>query len=227
MIKQNDKGFALVLSLVLLLAMSLMGGALVITASSDHSSNNSTDEYQQTFYVAETALLQAQKSLMDRMIGPINRDTGFRDYGAREVPVNQDDAVDGTRIDMNLTDCVRSFKNIDSSAGSEFRVVEYERNQSFWNIIGPIIENDQLSADLGDADDIARERTKLQTFRYEYLSTLVGTETYAGAGTSLKKSSTNAQRRGAAYRLYGCGIMGPVDKPVILVPLETIVVLAY
>ena len=227
MIKKNDKGFALVLSLVLLLAMSLMGGALVITASSDHSSNNSSDEYQQTFYVAETALLEAQKSLMDQMIGPINRDSGFRDYTARSVPINQVDAVEGTRLDNNLTPCVRSFKNIDSSSGSDFRVVEYVRDQSFWDIIGPIIENDQVGGILGSDEEILRERTKLQTFRFEYLSTLVGTETYSGSGTSLKKSATNAQRRGAAYRLYGCGIMGSVDRPQILVPLETIVILAY
>lgn len=227
MIKKNDKGFALVLSLVLLLAMSLMGGALVITASSDHSGNNSSDEYQQTFYVAETALLEAQKSLMDQMIGPINRDSGFRDYTARSVPINQEDAVDGTRLDSNLTPCVRSFKNIDSSAGSDFRVVEYVRDQSFWNIIGPIIDNDQVGGILGSEEEILRERAKLQTFRFEYLSTLVGTETYSGSGTSLKKSATNAQRRGAAYRLYGCGIMGSVDRPKILVPLETIVILAY
>ena len=47
---KNDKqkGFALVLSLVLLLAMSLMGGALIVIASSDHQSNNSMTEYQQT-----------------------------------------------------------------------------------------------------------------------------------------------------------------------------------
>ena len=227
MIINNDKGFALVLSLVLLLAMSLMGGALVITASSDHSSNNSSDEYQQTFYVAETALLEAQKSLMDQMIGPINRDSGFRDYTARSVPINQVDAVEGTRLDNNLTPCVRSFKNIDSSSGSDFRVVEYVRDQSFWNIIGPIIENDQVGGILGSDEEILREKTKLQTFRFEYLSTLVGTETYSGSGTSLKKSATNAQRRGAAYRLYGCGIMGSVDRPQILVPLETIVILAY
>ena len=36
MIKNKEKGFALVLSLVLLLAMSLMGGGLVVIASSDH-----------------------------------------------------------------------------------------------------------------------------------------------------------------------------------------------
>ena len=227
MIKKNNKGFALVLSLVLLLAMSLMGGALVITASSDHSSNNSSDEYQQTFYVAETALLEAQKSLMDKMIGPINRDSGFRDYASRTVPLNQENSLDGTRDDNGATPCVKSFKNIDSSAGSDFRVVEYLRDQSFFSIIEPIFVSDQLGADLGSQEDIEREEAKLRTFRYEYLSTLIGTETYAGSGTSLKKSATNAQRRGAAYRLYGCGIMGPVDRPIILVPLETIIVLAY
>ena len=72
MIKNKEKGFALVLSLVLLLAMSLMGGGLVVIASSDHQSNNSSDEYQQTFYVAETALMQAEKSLVDKMLSLIH-----------------------------------------------------------------------------------------------------------------------------------------------------------
>ena len=77
--------------------MSLMGGALVVTASSDHRGNNSSDEYQQTFYVAETALLEAQKSLMDQMIGPINVASGMRNYDARSMPINQSDPVEGTR----------------------------------------------------------------------------------------------------------------------------------
>ena len=59
--KSNIKGFSLVLSLVLLFAMSLMGGSLIVIASSDHQGNNSSDEYQQTFYVAETALMEAEK----------------------------------------------------------------------------------------------------------------------------------------------------------------------
>ena len=49
MIKSKQKGFALVLSLVLLLVMSLMGGGLVVIASSDHEVNNISDHYQQTF----------------------------------------------------------------------------------------------------------------------------------------------------------------------------------
>ena len=54
--RKNEKGFTLVLSLVLLMAMSLMGGALIVISASDHQSNNVSDEYQQTFYVAETAV---------------------------------------------------------------------------------------------------------------------------------------------------------------------------
>ena len=34
--QSSEKGFALVLSLVLLLVMSLMGGALIVVASGDH-----------------------------------------------------------------------------------------------------------------------------------------------------------------------------------------------
>ncbi len=227
MIKNKERGFALVLALVLLLAMSLMGGALVVTASSDHRGNNSSDEYQQAFYVAETALLEAQKSLMDQMIGPINVASGMRSYENRSMPINQSDPVEGTREDLNLTPCVKSFKNIDSRAGSTFRVVEYVRDQNFYDIIQPIIEGDRINTNLGTPEEIAQETEKLKTFRYEYLSVLAGMETFTGTGTSVKKTQFNAQKRGAAYRIYGCGIMGSVDRPDILIPLETLVILSY
>ena len=68
--RKNEKGFALILSLVLLLVMSLMGGALIVISSTDHQRNNSSDEYQQAFYVAETALLEAEKSVINKMMGP-------------------------------------------------------------------------------------------------------------------------------------------------------------
>ena len=35
---KNEQGFALVLSLVLMLAMSLMGGALIVISAGDHKS---------------------------------------------------------------------------------------------------------------------------------------------------------------------------------------------
>ena len=68
--RNNQKGFTLILSLVLLLVMSLMGGSLIVISSTDHQSNNTSDEYQQTFYVAEHALIEAEKYLINQMIGP-------------------------------------------------------------------------------------------------------------------------------------------------------------
>ena len=59
--KKNQKGFTLILSLVLLLVMSLMGGSLIVISSGDHQSNNTSDEYQQTFYVAETAFARGRR----------------------------------------------------------------------------------------------------------------------------------------------------------------------
>ena len=70
MIKKKEKGFALVMSLVLLMVMSLMGGALIVISASDHRSNNMGDEYQQTFYVAETALYEGEKYLINQFLGP-------------------------------------------------------------------------------------------------------------------------------------------------------------
>ena len=65
----EEKGFALVLSLVLLLVMSLMGGSLIVIASGDHKNNNTSDQYQQTFYVAETGLMQGEKWVTDNYLG--------------------------------------------------------------------------------------------------------------------------------------------------------------
>ena len=69
-INKNEKGFTLVLALVLLLVMSLMGGSLIVISSGDHQSNNTSDEYQQAFYVAETALLEGEKQLINAYMGP-------------------------------------------------------------------------------------------------------------------------------------------------------------
>ena len=56
---KNIQGFTLILSLVLLIAMSLMGGTLIVLSSSDHRDTNNDDLSQQAFYVAETGLLEA------------------------------------------------------------------------------------------------------------------------------------------------------------------------
>ena len=219
MIKKKDKGFALILSLVLLLAMSLMGGALIVISSGDHQSNNTSDEYQQTFYVAETALLQAQKSLMDQMIGPLNLTSGTRDYAARTIPINKGAAPDQTV-------CFRSFRNL--SRDPDFRVVEHLQDQSFINLILPIFENLEATTVYGEREEIETEQNKLSRYRYEFFTVNIGSEEHKAEGGSLKKGAGGmAVQKGTAYRIYGCGMLGSVDAPNILIPLETIVILSH
>ena len=281
--RNKQKGFALVLSLVLLLAMSLMGGALIVIASSDHQGNNSSDEYQQTFYVAETALLQAEKSLLDKLMGPINDTNGVRDTASRSIPINTVSInPDNYNHRSDFTPCYKSFRNLirefdpnasatppqngdnndagggdnsgdaqqdqvdgnDGGDGGEsapveetpdFRLVEHVENQSFFALISPLFADgnrgnlrlDDDNANIDTDEDIEDEIARLQRFRYEYFSVNVGNSAYKGVGSSIKKTSGTTQRQGTAYKLYGCGMLGNVDDPEILIPLETIVVLSH
>ena len=86
--KKNEQGFALVLSLVLMLAMSLMGGALIVISAGDHQSNNKSDEYQQTFYIAETALIEGEKYVLNQFLGPWSTQNHTRDTSKRNLPAN-------------------------------------------------------------------------------------------------------------------------------------------
>ena len=86
--RKNEKGFALILSLVLLLVMSLMGGSLIVISAGDHQSNNTSDDFQQTFYVAETALLEGEKYLTNHYKGPWKTDL-TRDSTNAGLPDNK------------------------------------------------------------------------------------------------------------------------------------------
>ena len=83
---KNQKGFAMVLSLVLLLAMSLMGGALILIASGDHQGNNDSDQYQQTFYAAEMGLLDGEQYILNEKNGPWDASTNARNLAKSNLP---------------------------------------------------------------------------------------------------------------------------------------------
>ena len=63
--KNNEKGFALPLALLLLVVMTIMGTTLVSITSKDHKANTSKDMSQQVFYAAESGISQAKKYLVD------------------------------------------------------------------------------------------------------------------------------------------------------------------
>ena len=233
--KNNQKGFTLVLSLVLLLVMSLMGGALIVIASGDHQSNNTSDQYQQTFYVAEHALIEAEKSLINRMIGPWTEINSIAAAPVGATPTettahnNYIDQLRAVAINGLATEttCFKSCRNLER----ETLVTEHKINQNFGSLIVPILTRfDDVGLTKAEAD---KEIEYLKRFRYEFFSINVGSSTFKGAGASLKKTSTNAQRQGTSYRIYGCGYLMPSgadldenEDPEILIPFETLVVLS-
>ena len=282
-INKNEKGFTLVLSLVLLLVMSLMGGSLIVISSGDHQSNNTSDEYQQAFYVAETALLEGEKQLINAYMGPwVDVDkisvakpadgagdeetekyekwvTLQNKLNPSEVNTLQPDGesltesharnIDGRGMPRNdwpslgdswaavSTNCKESFRNLSEPTTGEVLVTHQPVRKSFYDLIEPIFSNktgidstvykkrDGTAKDINDI--IKKEEDFLKRFYYEYFSTNIGTATYIGTGSSIKKTASDSQSLGTAYKIYGCGIFmnKAMTTTEIIIPLETVIVM--
>lgn len=217
MIKLKEKGFALILSLVLLMAMSLMSVALIIISSEDHKSNNVSDEYQQTFYIAEMALLEGEKYLYNQSIGPYD-DNGVRQTALANLPENQSppDPWDGTMTAKNYvtasvtgSNCYLSFKDIDRP---EFERVIAESWQ-----FGKFLSDSSITT-VGTPED-----TRLNKFYFEYFITKIGDAAFMAQGSSIKLGAGGAGKNGMAYRVYGCGIYNGSEQ--MIVSLESVIVL--
>jgi len=221
--KNNEKGFALILSLVLMLAMSLMGGALIVISAGDHQSNNTSDEYQQTFYVAETALIEGEQYLLNQFLGPWNTSTHKRDTANRTLPSNQSSVYKGAMTKRNYstsdsfyyntsTQCFNSFPDIDRKT---LKVIVSES----WNF-GKMIRD---SFNTKASEQEKKEAEKLRGYYYEYFLTRVGAAPFRGYGSSVKKKASDSGSDGMAFRVYGCGIKSGTDRMV--VALESTIVL--
>ena len=225
--RKNEKGFTLVLSLVLLMAMSLMGGALIVISASDHQSNNVSDEYQQTFYVAETALYEGEKYLLNQFLGPYNS-SGKRDVSKRSLLSNSTTNFNPAG-NPNLNPCYNSFQDIDRATyknvkgpppdnplSTGFKDVKFQQNYY-----------DFLGSNIIQAGNNNKERDRMKKFYYQYFLTQVGSAPFKGYGTSIKKDATDAGSDGMAYRIYGCGLFAPsnINNPQIVVPLESTMIL--
>jgi hypothetical protein len=203
--RKNEKGFALILALVLLLVMSLMGGALIIIASSDHKNNTENDNYQQTFYVAETALIEGQRYILNKYKGDWDNNTGLRET-VRLLPTNRDDVWDGNMAEVNYTStddsyfntnddedtlCFNSFKDVDRSS---FKIVAAES----WNF-GEFLKQSNFFYE-------AKIPQKLDKYFFEFFVSRVGAGPLKARGLSVKKKATDSAATGIIYRIFGCGI---------------------
>ena len=73
-----------------------------------------------------------------------------------------------------------------------------------------------------------KEKQRMEDYKFEYFILNIGEASFKGEGSSLKKSTTNIQRKGTSYKIFGCGYLerGLLNEIDILVPLETILVLS-
>ena len=181
--QKNEKGFALVMALVLFLVMSLMGGGLIVITSGDHKSNNTSDQYQQAFYVAETGLIQAEKTIVNQYLGPWMKvsdipdpgstasaeDTAAYDTFRAEAVANsvegglfrntRDRSMPTNTINMtgeHITPCYNSFRNI---VKANFKVTHH-RDENFGELIQPIFDKLKLEGmDDVDTTDVDESTT--------------------------------------------------------------------
>ena len=223
--RKNEKGFALVLSLVLLLVMSLMGGSLIVISAGDHQSNNTSDQFQQTFYVAETALLEGEKYLTNHYKGPYKKDA-TRDSTKAGLPDNKKKGWVGEMDKMNYDSSNLNFKNLSTYiCFNSFPDLDREKlkdgivGAESWNF-GVLIRTSFITI----ADDQEKKEAEgLKKYFYEYFIERIGDAAYRGYGSSIKKKQQDAGKDGMAYRVYGCGINSAAERMVIA--LESTVVL--
>ena len=209
---KKEKGFALILSLVLLLAMSLMGGALILITSEDHKSNNLVDVNQQTFYVAEMALLEGERYLTNQYNGPWSTTTHTRQTNLRNLPQNDAAVFNGTMTPNNNDQiCRNSFSDLPNDMS-----VTVAESFNF----GTFLENSNIPT--------GNDQVFLNNFFYEYFITRIGAANFRSAGSSAKRGSggSGSGKNGMAYRVYGCGIYAdPNSDNQTVVTLESVVIL--
>lgn len=225
MIDNNEKGFALVLSLVLMLVMSLMGGALIVISAGDHQSNNRSDEYQQTFYVAETALLEGERYVLNQSLGPWNISNHQRDMSKRNLP-NNTVSFPSNMTQKNYNSKSMSSDNYLSQSDTCYNSFQVNKPKNYkvvvaesWNF-GVILDDS-----IGSKTIPKSEIDKLKKFYYQYFIEQVGSAPFKGTGTSVKKEAGNTGSDGIAYRVYGCGIKKEKDDINLVVALESVIVL--
>ena len=246
---KNEKGFALVLSLVLMIVMSLMGGALIIISAGDHASNNESDNYQQTFYVAETGLLEGERAILNQYMGPLT-DIDVRDRTRRNLPQNDTNTFTGdlTKVNYDITKkftltfgtetsdysyvdngtiCFKSFRDIADTNKIDFYVAKdgdgnlIAKSYNFGNLLSKAFEN----ATSGITKIEKEEAKRLGFYYYEYFVTRIGAAPFRGSGSSIKKGATDTGNDGMAFRVYACGIRNGQGLDPMVVPLESVVVL--
>ena len=210
--KKSEKGFVIILAILLLLVMSLMGTTLVIIASNDHEGNLQRDYNQQTFYAAETGIQEAIRFL-------------------DEVVQVGESLVSYTHPDQGLNFCKTGLFPTISQNTSSVQAIG-SPGYGAVNKIGRQSLNNLMTG------NDAIEKKRLAKYQYEwfitqtpdYKGSTMGTHrskqvsSTASSGTNIAVSSSYNQSSSSTtdayyYTIFSCG-KGEND---IIVPIEAVV----
>ena len=210
--KKSEKGFVLVLAILLLLVMSLMGTTLIVIASNDVQGNRERDYNQQTFYAAETGIQEAIKFL-------------------DEVVQVGESLVRYTHPDPDLNFCKTGLFPSISQNTSSVQAIGSPRYGAV-NKIGRQSLNNLMTG------NDAIEKKRLAKYQYEWFITQTpdykgatnGTlrskqvSSIASSGTNIAESasynqSSNSTTDSYYYTIFSCG-KGESD---VIVPIEAVV----
>ena len=159
-----------------------------------------------------SGMTEDEKSSWDLMVNQMKTTAvqGMSRYvDQRDLPTN--------RTVVTKTPCFNSYRNIVKSNveidgtnySNTLAVSTHAVNLNFGSLIQQVFTDSSLD-NLTDADTIKKEKAHMDRFRYEYFIVNIGSANYRGEGSSLKKTTTNTQTTGTAYKIYGCGYM--MDK---------------
>ena len=159
-----------------------------------------------------TGMTEDEKSSWELMVNQMKTTAvqGMSRYvDQRDLPAN--------RTVVTKTPCFNSYRNIVKSNveidgtnhSNTLAVSTHAVNLNFGSLIQQVFTDSSLD-NLTDADTITKEKAHMDRFRYEYFIVNIGSASFRGAGVSLKKTTTNTQSTGTAYKIYGCGYM--MDK---------------
>ena len=210
--KKSEKGFVLVLAILLLLVMSLMGTTLIVIASNDVKGNRERDYNQQTFYAAETGIQEAIRFL-------------------DEVVQVGESLVSYTHPDQGLNFCKTGLFPTISQNTSSVQAIG-SPGYGAVNKIGRQSLNNLMTG------NDAIEKKRLAKYQYEwfitqtpdYKGSTMGTHrskqvsSTASSGTNIGESASYKQSSSSTtdayyYTIFSCG-KGEND---IIVPIEAVV----
>tara|TARA_B100000700_G_scaffold311791_1_gene394517 strand:- start:22 stop:867 length:846 start_codon:yes stop_codon:yes gene_type:complete len=265
--------------LLLLVMSLMGGALIVISSTDHQSNNSSDEYQQTFYVAETALLegekfivnqmmgpwVAVSKVVEEKPVGLSDDESADWDLMAAEMTARQEQGMarytDQRDLPTNRkiatdTPCFNSYRNIvktnvvleDVNYPNTLAVAAHEVNKNFGYLIKSVFGDVAIDT-LADTDTINREKAHMDRFRYEYFIVNIGSANFRGAGSSLKKTTTNTQSSGSAYKIYGCGYMMSKDeakdassigegfstegwaaitgkKPDILVALETVVVLS-